>query len=160
MPERYTDCKEAKATMTAHKVGTTGDIPPGARKIVQVENRSIGVFNVNGIYYAIRNNCPHQGAPLCQGRLTGLAMHSMPGEYQYGREGEIISCPWHGWEFDLTNGKSIYDPHKCLVKTYEVVVGPASALQQGTAPAVEAEQETIIDTYPVTVDDDWVILHV
>jgi nitrite reductase (NADH) small subunit len=145
--------------MANHRVGTTGEIPPGARKIVQVENRSIGVFNVNGTYYAIRNNCPHQGAPLCQGRLTGLAMHSMPGKYRYGREGEIISCPWHGWEFDLTNGKSIYDPHKCLVKTYEVIVEPRTASQAGLGAAV-MEEETMIDTYPVTIEDDWVILHV
>jgi nitrite reductase (NADH) small subunit len=146
--------------MANHRVGTTREIPPGARKIVHLENRSIGVFNVNGTYYGIRNTCPHQGAPLCQGRLTGLAMHSMPGEYNYGREGEIISCPWHGWEFDLTNGKSIYDPQKCLVKTYEVIVELQTTSQPRTdAVTMEAEQETMIDTYPVTVEDDWVIIH-
>ncbi|MCU6796539.1 Rieske (2Fe-2S) protein [Paenibacillus sp. WQ 127069] len=146
--------------MTNHIVGTTSEIPPGARKIVQVESRSIGVFNVKGTYYAIRNNCPHQGAPLCQGRLTGLAMNSMPGEYNYGREGEIITCPWHGWEFDLTNGKSIYDPQKCLVKTYEVIVEHQAASQPWTnAATMQIEQETMIETFPVTVEDNWVIIH-
>ncbi|SFM27248.1 3-phenylpropionate/trans-cinnamate dioxygenase ferredoxin subunit [Paenibacillus sp. 1_12] len=146
--------------MTNHIAGTTSEIPPGARKIVQVESRSIGVFNVKGTYYAIRNNCPHQGAPLCQGRLTGLAMHTMPGDYNYGREGEIITCPWHGWEFDLTNGKSIYDPQKCLVKTYEVIVEHQAMSQpRRVAASMQTEQETMIDTYPVTVEDDLVIIH-
>ncbi|TVY11028.1 Rieske (2Fe-2S) protein [Paenibacillus cremeus] len=145
--------------MSTHVVGRVTELPPGERKIVLVENRSIGVFNVNGTYYALRNACPHQGAPLCKGRVTGMTLTAPPGEYKYGREGEILRCPWHGWEFDLTNGKSIYDPHKCLVKTYDVTV------EQGTsaaAVAVEApeEEEVRIDTYPVTVEDGWIILHV
>ena len=52
-------------------VGRADDIPPGSRKIVRIAGRSIGVFNVDGAFYAIRNRCPHQGAPLCEGKLWG-----------------------------------------------------------------------------------------
>lgn len=145
--------------MAKHVVGKVSEVPPGERKIVLADNRSIGVFNVNGTYYALRNSCPHQGAPLCKGHVTGMTLTAPPGEYRYGRNGEILRCPWHGWEFDLTSGKSIYDPHKCLVKTYDVTVEQtAAAAEPGAGP--EEDQETRIDTYPVTVEDGWIILHV
>src|ERR1041384_4178950 len=99
-----------------------GEIPAGGRKIVEIGGKSIGVFNVSGTFYALRNSCPHQGAPLCLGSLKGTCLPSRPGEYIWAREGEILRCPWHGWEFDVTNGKSIFDPHRLRVRSYEVTV--------------------------------------
>ncbi|MCR8635143.1 Rieske (2Fe-2S) protein [Paenibacillus radicis (ex Xue et al. 2023)] len=147
--------------MGRHVVGTVTEVQAGGRKIVQAEGRSIGVFNVNGTYYAMRNSCPHQGAPLCQGRVTGMTLTAPPGQYVYGRSGEIIRCPWHGWEFDILTGKSIYDPHKCLVRTYDVTVEqPAAAVAAVVCePTIEAE-ETKIETYPITVEDGLIILHI
>lgn len=69
---------------------------------------SVGVFNVDGECYAIHNQCPHQGAPLVEGQLTGLTTAEGIGEYRYDREGEILRCPWHGWEFDVTDGRSVF----------------------------------------------------
>ena len=54
-----------------HVVGRVAEIPPGERKIVELEGRSIGVFNVWGTFYALRNACPHQAGPLCLGTITG-----------------------------------------------------------------------------------------
>ena len=54
--------------MAGHVVGTTDEIGPGQRKIVEIDGRSIGVFNVGGRYYALRNQCPHAGARLCDGK--------------------------------------------------------------------------------------------
>jgi len=54
-------------------VGTTDEIAPGQRKVVEIDGRSIGVFNVDGRYYALRNTCPHAGAPLCEGTLSAEA---------------------------------------------------------------------------------------
>ncbi|QHW34866.1 Rieske (2Fe-2S) protein [Paenibacillus rhizovicinus] len=132
--------------MARHVVGKVAEIPAGTRRMVVVEGRPIGVFNVNGTYYALKNSCPHQGAPLCLGTVTGMTLPSAPGEYNYGREGEIVRCPWHGWEFDIATGKSIFDPHKCLVKTYDVTV------EAGEVPEVE--------TYPVFVESGSVVVHV
>ncbi len=131
--------------MGKHVVGRVGELPPGSRRIVDAEGRSIGVFNVHGQYYALRNRCPHQAAPLCQGSIKGMTLPSRPGEYVWARDGEILRCPWHGWEFDLTNGRSIFNPHAVRVKTYQVTV---------------EEPEEAVETFPVTVEDGLVILHV
>lgn len=135
--------------MTRHVIGRVSELPPGGRAIVEVEGRSIGVFNVNGAYYALRNSCPHQAAPLCLGSIKGMTLPSKPGEYIWAREGEILRCPWHGWEFDLTTGRSIFNPHKMRVRTYEV-----------TVERPEDDLPDAVETYPVTVEDGLVILHV
>jgi 3-phenylpropionate/trans-cinnamate dioxygenase ferredoxin subunit len=132
--------------MDRHIIGRVSELPPGERRIVEVDGRSIGVFNVHGQYYALRNRCPHQGAPLCLGAIKGMALPSKPGEYLWGREGEIVRCPWHGWEFDITSGRSIYNPHRVRVRTYEVTVEP--------------DEDPVIETYPVTVEDGLVVLHI
>ncbi|HNQ99688.1 MAG TPA: Rieske (2Fe-2S) protein [Trueperaceae bacterium] len=105
-----------------HVVATVDEIPIGGRKIVTVGNRSIGVFNIGGRYFALRNTCPHQQAPLCEGRVMGTTLPSRPGEYHLGLQGQILRCPWHAWEFDLTTGRSLFDPTKCRVKTFDVAV--------------------------------------
>lgn len=127
----------------------TDELPPGERKIVEADGRSIGVFNIKGKYYALRNVCPHQFAPLCLGRIKGTSLPSKVGEYLYGREGEIISCPWHGWEFDILTGRSIFNPHKVRVKSYEVTV---------EHPDADDEEDPSVETFPVTVEGDIVVL--
>jgi 3-phenylpropionate/trans-cinnamate dioxygenase ferredoxin subunit len=123
-----------------HTVASVGEIPPGTRKLVTVAGRSIGVFNVGGQFYAVRNSCPHQGGPLCLGPTMGLATSDRPGEFKYEREGEILRCPWHGWEFDLATGRSVFDPSRTRVKSYPVEV---ETLWAETYP-VEVEQDAII----------------
>jgi len=139
--------------MAKHVVGTVAEIPPGQRKIVEVDGISIGVFNVGGAFHALRNRCPHQGAPLCRGSVKGTALPSAPGEYVWARDGEILRCPWHGWEFDLLTGRSIFNPHRVRVKAYEVSVEAATQTEAG-------EVDPRVDTYPVTVEADQVVLHV
>lgn len=92
------------------QVARTEDIAPGECLLVNIKRHSIGVFNVNGEYVAVLNVCPHELAPVCRGRVSGTTLFSLPGEYRWGREGEILSCPWHGWEFDLHSGKALADP--------------------------------------------------
>ena len=95
-------------------VAQASDIPPGGRKIVEVDGRSIGVFNVHGTFVAALNVCPHELAPVCLGAVRGTLVASMPGEYCWVREGEILACPWHGWEFDLLTGRALADKRKRL----------------------------------------------
>jgi nitrite reductase/ring-hydroxylating ferredoxin subunit len=129
--------------MAGFVVAAAAEIPPGTRKIVEVAGRSIGVFNIGGSFYALRNRCPHQGGPLCQGRLSGIVVASCPGEEEYLRDGEILRCPWHGWEFDVKTGQSWIDPERLRVRTYSVTVEPAAA-----------------ETYDVTVEQEMVVVHV
>lgn len=107
--------------MAIYPVATTEEIPKGAFKIVQIEQRSIGVYNVKGDYFAVHNYCPHQGAELCKGPVCGTTLESKVYEYVYGREQEILRCPWHGWEFDIKTGKSLFSD-KVRTRTYPVVV--------------------------------------
>lgn len=103
-----------------HVVAPIGDLPPGKRKIVAIEGREIGVFNVNGELYALRNICPHRSGPLCSGRLRPLVVGDTPLHLEHEREGEILKCPWHQWEFDIKTGQALYD-ERLRVKTYRVV---------------------------------------
>ena len=108
--------------------GAVEDIPPGQRRIiVPFRGRAgIGVFNINGEFHALRNLCPHKLGPLCVGRVSGRPVAAAPpSTYQANleivRDGEIIRCPWHLWEFDIASGECLVDP-KMRVKTYPVAI--------------------------------------
>ena len=107
--------------MARHIVARVEDIPPGGRKIVRLEGREVGVFNVDGAFYALKNSCPHQAARVCLGRVLGTALPSDVYEYRYGQEGRILRCPWHAWEYDIATGQSVFDPNVRIV-TYPVEV--------------------------------------
>jgi nitrite reductase (NADH) small subunit len=92
----------------SRQVARVDDLPPGSRIIVELDGQSIGVFNVNGEFVAVLNVCPHELGPVCLGRVGGTTLPSSPGEYRWGREGEILACPWHGWEFDLLTGRPLF----------------------------------------------------
>jgi nitrite reductase (NADH) small subunit len=101
-----------------HLIATPDELVPGARKLVRIGAREIGVFNVNGHIKAVLNVCPHELAPVCLGRVRGTAAASAPGQFVWAREGEILCCPWHGWEFDLNNGHCLTDARR--LKVYAV----------------------------------------
>lgn len=107
--------------MGRYCLAAAAEIPAGGSKVVEVRGRSIGVYNVKGNYYAIYNYCPHQGAELCRGPVCGTTLESEVYEYIYGRDREIIRCPWHGWEFDLKTGRSLFS-ERIRVRTYPVEV--------------------------------------
>jgi 3-phenylpropionate/trans-cinnamate dioxygenase ferredoxin subunit len=106
-------------TDRAITVCKASEIPIGGRRIVQDGNISIGVFNIKGQFYAIRNVCPHQGAPLCLGKIHTTYRPSNPQEFEPTLEDRVIRCPWHGWEFDIVSGKGLFD-RKSRIATYEV----------------------------------------
>lgn len=135
--------------MTRHVVGPAADVPPGRRMLVQIGSLTVGVFNLDGRFYALNNQCAHQGGPLCLGPLTGLITSSGPGQYAYTRHGEIIRCPWHAWEFDITTGHAVVEPHKSRVRKYPVTV--ETELPPEDLPKVE--------TFPVTVESGWIVVH-
>jgi 3-phenylpropionate/trans-cinnamate dioxygenase ferredoxin subunit len=135
-----------------HQVCFADELQPGSRKVVEIGGRSIGVFNVNNQFYAIRNSCPHRGAPLCRGVVTGLVTSPELYELEMERLGEIVRCPWHGWEFDLTTGRSVFNPHKMRVKSYDVSVEPEPMDLQGDFVLVDGEPDPFIETFDTTVE--------
>lgn len=136
--------------MSKYIVAPVKDLPPGARTLVNIKGRPIAVFNVAGDYFALLNSCPHRGASLCEGRLTGVIRSSQPGKYEYLRNGEILRCPWHGWEFDLRTGKSICAPDKMRARQYSVAVAPGQAL--------EADKDVVLEKFSISVEGDYVFL--
>lgn len=156
--------------MGKHVVAEVSEIPVGGRKTVEVAGRSIGVFNVAGEFFALRNSCPHQGGPLCTGTISGFVSSIGPGDYQLSRQGEMLRCPWHGWEFDIRTGQSWFDPRKVRVRRYEVHVESGESvstldpeLETETEPETPGELEKgpyVAVTYPVTVERQFVVIEV
>ena len=135
--------------MARHVVATVDDIPPGQRMLVKVGGREIGIFNVGGEYFAVSNRCPHEGASLCKGRIVGLVESSEPGSYQFSRRGELLRCPWHGWEFDIRTGQSYCDPKRFRARAYPVNVEPGASVVRGPYVA---------ETIKVAVESDYVVV--
>lgn len=67
------------------------EIPSGTIREFQVEGKAIALANVDGKFFAINNTCLHRGGPLSEGAMNG----------------NVVTCPWHGWQYDVTNGKLI-----------------------------------------------------
>lgn len=137
-----------------HVVCPVDELPPGERRIVEIDGRSIGVFNVDDEFYALTNVCPHQRAPLCEGTVTGTTTATGVDDVEWERDGRVLACPWHGWEFDLTTGETVFNPHRWSVSTYEtdVIINPEAVAAGEAQPAIE--------THPVDVDDGVVVVYV
>jgi len=137
--------------LSKHVVARAAEIPPGGRKLVTVRGRPIAVFNLGGAFFGLLNRCPHEGGPMCEGVLTGLIEADVPGAYRYSREGEVLRCPWHGWEFDIRTGRSWCDPEKVGLRNYPVEVATGARVVEGPYVA---------ETIPVRVEDDYVVVEV
>lgn len=148
--------------MPLHPVCPAAELAPGQRKLVTFGRVEIGVFNVGGEFHAYRNICPHAGAPVCVGKISGTTTPSPVYEYHYGRDGCILRCPWHGWEFDLKTGQHLVDPDMRLKKfPVEVslssgIAGSVSDPTSASAPCDHAHEN--LDKFPVEIQAG--ILHV
>jgi nitrite reductase (NADH) small subunit len=87
------------------RVTGTTDVQPGQGIVVEVNGKTLAVFNVDGAFHAIDNTCIHRGGPLGEGDL----------------EGSVVTCPWHGWQYDVTTGACVANP-SAKVERYEVQV--------------------------------------
>ncbi|MBH68484.1 MAG: 2Fe-2S ferredoxin [Rhodospirillaceae bacterium] len=137
--------------MPKYVVAAIDEILPGERKLVQIRGRPIVIFNLDGEYFGILDRCPHQGASLCQGKLVGLVEALSPGSYTFSRKGEIIRCPWHGWEFDIRTGQSRCEPNRIKATKYDIQVSDGKQAR---------EDSYIAETFDVSVDDQYVVVNV
>ncbi len=88
------------------EVSTLTDLAPGMCQQVDARGRPVALCNVNGTIYAIHGTCTHRGGPLGEGELHG----------------SVVTCPWHGAQFDVTTGQVIGPPAPQSVPAYKVVV--------------------------------------
>lgn len=146
--------------MARYIVATADEILPGGRKIITVAGRSIGVFNIGGEFFALRNRCPHQGGPLCEGKTWGMLFARVPGELEYTRAGEILTCAWHGWEFDIRTGRSWCDPERLRVRAYAVSVESGESVADAAPVAGKVPGPYTAETYPVTTEGQYLVVEV
>jgi 3-phenylpropionate/trans-cinnamate dioxygenase ferredoxin subunit len=140
-------------TKTKHVIGPVDWLPPGTQRRVEVLGRAIAIFNVSGRFYALRDVCPHQGAPLSAGVVVSVLNADRPGEYDFCPNRKHVRCPWHGWEYDLATGQSWYDPERDRVRAYEVGVEPGEKLVDGLASG-----PYVAETFSISVENDYIVL--
>lgn len=141
-----------------HEVCPVKELPPGERRVVEVRDgaMSVGVFNLDGEFYALANVCPHQLAPLCEGEITGEVVADEPGEFERIREGEVIRCPWHGWKFNIADGTSVFNPH-VKTRSFEAGVEPPECTAEYGADL--AGEEPPVESFDVEVEDAVVVVY-
>jgi nitrite reductase (NADH) small subunit len=110
------------ATLVRQHLGAVDDFEPGRFRVFELQGRPVGVVRTGQGFFAVRNRCPHQGADICAGLVTGTMEPSAPGEFSYSDEKLVVVCPWHRWEFELTTGESYGQVTRKRLVTYEVEV--------------------------------------
>lgn len=87
------------------RVAGVNEVPVGTGHVAEIEERSVAIFNIDGAFFALDNTCAHRGGPLGEGEL----------------DGEVVTCPWHSWEYNVRTGISLTTP-SASVKTYAVKI--------------------------------------
>ena len=75
-------------------IGQAADVPAGEARVVEADGKTLALFNVDGAFYALDNDCPHRGGPLGEGDLDGT----------------VVVCPWHAWRWDVRTGANVNNP--------------------------------------------------
>ena len=110
-------------------VGGFEDFIEGEVRVLSLSGREVGIIRWQDQLYALRNLCPHEGGPLCVGRLSILLQASTPGRLELDQASPIITCPWHGWEFYVKTGRAVWG-RRYSVRSYPVMVEQGRVLVQ------------------------------
>lgn len=138
-------------------VARVDDFVPGESRVVEVGRRSIGVFRLGDEFFAISNYCPHQGGPLCRGRVAPAAVSQGPGDVGVAADTAFIACPWHGWEYDIATGQSYFGPGEAPVRSYGVSIERGEDLPE-LAGAGRTPGPYVAETFDVVVEDEYVVI--
>ena len=145
--------------MTRHIVATAKELPPGSRKLVEVNGREIVVFNISGEFFGVLNRCPHNGGSLCKGTLTRRITSPEPGVYETPGGAELIRCPWHGWQYDVRTGQSWCEPERARTITYPVRLARGDALDNADLVPQDLEKGPLVaETVKVSLEEDYVVI--
>jgi nitrite reductase (NADH) small subunit len=105
------------------EVGRAEEFITGAFRIVSVDGRQIGVVRLpDGSFRAVLNRCPHRGAPVCSGIVSGTWPPCDLGDLRYVMDGEVVVCPWHGLEFNLTTGESVFQREGRRLRVFQTSI--------------------------------------
>jgi len=127
IPEEIQSAESATSVNRVQKqeysIAPVSEFPPNTHRVVKVGRREIGVFNVDGVFYALPNLCTHQLGPLCTGKVSGTVICTRETQWklQWGMDNEIVTCPWHGLEYHIKSGTCLAFP-EIRLRTYEIWV--------------------------------------
>lgn len=145
-------------------VARASDFAEGESRIFEINGRSIGVFRVDGAFHALLNRCPHAGGPLCAGYLIGTVEADRPGSYRFDAGRKLLTCPWHGWEYDLRTGQSYFDPSQVTAKPFPVQVEHGRDIAAAGGPIEQDDGSGlrkgpyVAEVFPISVEDDYVVV--
>jgi nitrite reductase/ring-hydroxylating ferredoxin subunit len=131
-------------------VARVADVPVGGCKRVEVSGRAIAIYNVGGRFYALFDRCPHQGGPLSAGTVATDLRSDRPGQLCFDPARSYVTCPWHGWEFDLATGQSWFDA-ATRTRRYGVQVAAGQQILRTPGPYQAEVAE-------VSAEDDYIVL--
>ena len=117
-------------------IAKTSEIEPGQNIVIQLDDEDIAIFNTGTEFYAINNTCPHQGGPLNEGTLAG----------------EVVTCPWHGWQYNLKSGCPITTPN---LRTYPLRIH-GDTLQVAITPEERANNSLEDTVFKAAIETDQV----
>jgi nitrite reductase/ring-hydroxylating ferredoxin subunit len=135
-------------------IGEVDDFAGRTTRIV-VEGRRIAIFDANGHFYALRDACPHQGASLGKGQVVCSLLASRPGVYRLDEDRPVVRCPHHGWEYELQTGRSVHNPERDRVKSYDVSVVEGDCLQAKG----DGNEVLQAETFEIEIEGKYVVLH-
>lgn len=136
--------------MTRHVVAEVAGFPDRGIRRVEVAGREICLVRLDDEFFALMDVCPHGGAKLSGGRLSGTVESDGPGDYRMCRKNEMLKCPWHGWEYDVRTGQSWSDPKSTRTRAYSVEAVKGDELVKGPYVA---------ETVPVEVEGQYVVIN-
>ncbi len=135
--------------MTRHVIGEVSDFAEREVRRVEVAGKGLCLVRVGEDFFALADRCPHGGARLSSGRLSGEVVSDGPGHYRVCRMNEMLKCPWHGWEYDLRTGQSWSDPQSTRTRAFAAGAVAGGDLVKGPYVA---------ETLPVEVEGTYVVV--
>jgi nitrite reductase/ring-hydroxylating ferredoxin subunit len=102
-----------KVSDTFFPVGNVGDFVSGQGKMVVVNGRHVALFRLGDDFHAIDNLCLHRAGPLCEGQI----------------DNDVVTCPWHGWSYEIKTGTLVQDPRVGVNKHEVMVEGDAVSIR-------------------------------
>ena len=106
------------------RIGKSVDFIVGTMKVLEVNGREIGVARLrNGDLRAVMNRCPHKGAPICHGLISGVWDATGPGELAFDESRDVLVCPWHGFQYELATGTEVFWKRASRLRMYAIEEG-------------------------------------
>ncbi len=118
-------------------VAPLSDLPPGTSKLVYVSGEAVALWNLDGAVYATNNRCTHARGALCDGAVSG----------------SVVTCPWHGGQFDITTGAAVGAPARIPIATYATRINEGTIEVNINEPANTPVTDAVVPAEPPAHDD-------